>query len=222
MSMTEDPTGKPSDRRKLVAVLYMDMVGYSRLIGLDDVGTLRRLRTLRREVIDPVIEEHGGRLVNTGGDSLLLGSCQPAQARRNRRAARVARASQTDRWRNCSIAGTGRWPPRTRTRWSRTTPRMRPCCRRSRTAHSSVRRRSGATSSISWRSRRRAPIDRRIVHIGCNIAYDVGLYTFELDGDQPGTRTKVGARYTFIYAAEGGKWLIVHHHSSALPESPKS
>jgi uncharacterized protein (TIGR02246 family) len=65
-------------------------------------------------------------------------------------------------------------------------------------------------------------IDRRIVHIGCNIAYDIGLYTFELDGDQPGTRTKVGARYTFIYAAEGGKWLIVHHHSSALPESPKS
>jgi uncharacterized protein (TIGR02246 family) len=65
-------------------------------------------------------------------------------------------------------------------------------------------------------------IDQRIVHIGCNIAYDIGLYTFELDGDQPGTRTKVGARYAFIYAAEGGKWLIVHHHSSALPESPKS
>ena len=64
-------------------------------------------------------------------------------------------------------------------------------------------------------------IDQRIVHIGCNIAYDIGLYTFELDGDQPGTRTKVGARYTFIYAPEGGKWLIVHHHSSALPESLK-
>jgi uncharacterized protein (TIGR02246 family) len=65
-------------------------------------------------------------------------------------------------------------------------------------------------------------IDQRIVHIGCNIAYDIGLYTFELDGDQPSsTRTRVGARYTFIYAPEGGKWLIVHHHSSALPESPK-
>ena len=58
-------------------------------------------------------------------------------------------------------------------------------------------------------------IDQRIVHISCNIAYDIGLYTFELDGDQPGTRTKVGARYTFIYAPEGGKWLIVHHHSSS-------
>ena len=42
-----DPTGKPPDRRKLVAVVYADMVGYSRLIGLDDAGTLERLRTLR-------------------------------------------------------------------------------------------------------------------------------------------------------------------------------
>jgi adenylate cyclase len=67
-----DSTGRPSDRRKLVAVLYADMVGYSRLIGLDDTGTLHRLRALRREVIDPAIEEHGGRLVNTGGDSLLV------------------------------------------------------------------------------------------------------------------------------------------------------
>ena len=64
--------GTQTDRRKLIAVLYMDMVGYSRLIGLDDVGTLGRLRTLRREVIDPAIEEHGGRIVQTGGDSLLI------------------------------------------------------------------------------------------------------------------------------------------------------
>ena len=48
------------------------MVGYSRLIGLDDVGTLERLRTLRKNLIDPAIEEHGGRIVNTGGDSLLI------------------------------------------------------------------------------------------------------------------------------------------------------
>ena len=48
------------------------MVGYSRLIGLDDVGTLERLRTLRRNLIDPAIESHGGRIVQTGGDSLLI------------------------------------------------------------------------------------------------------------------------------------------------------
>ena len=66
------PIGRPQGRRRLVAVVYADMVGYSRLIGLDDTGTLERLRTLRRELIDPGIEEHGGRLVNTGGDSLLI------------------------------------------------------------------------------------------------------------------------------------------------------
>ena len=74
MSGTDTPVsvGRPPDRRKLVAVLYADMVGYSRLIGLDDAGTLERLRALRRNVIDPAIEEHGGRIVQTGGDSLLI------------------------------------------------------------------------------------------------------------------------------------------------------
>ena len=67
-----DPVERPPDRRKLVAVLYADMVGYSRLIGLDDVGTLERLRSLRKDLIDPAIEEYGGRIVQTGGDSLLI------------------------------------------------------------------------------------------------------------------------------------------------------
>ena len=61
-----------SDRRKLIAVVHMDMAGYSRLIGLDDIGTLERLRALRRDLIDPAIEEHGGSIVQTGGDSLLI------------------------------------------------------------------------------------------------------------------------------------------------------
>ena len=65
-------TRTPAERR-LAAVVHADMVGYSRLIGLDDVGTLERLRTLRRDLIDPAIDEHGGRIVNTGGDSLLDG-----------------------------------------------------------------------------------------------------------------------------------------------------
>ena len=71
--MVETTTSDRSpDRRKLIAVVHADMVGYSRLIGLDDVGTLDRLRTLRKDLIDPAIEEYGGRLVNTGGDSLLI------------------------------------------------------------------------------------------------------------------------------------------------------
>ena len=64
--------GRTPGGRKLIAVVYADMVGYSRLIGLDDIGTLERLRTLRRAVIDPAINEYSGRVVNTGGNSLLL------------------------------------------------------------------------------------------------------------------------------------------------------
>ena len=64
-----DLSGQANEGRKLIAVVYADMVGYSRLIGLDDVGTLQRLQTLRSEVIDPAVEEHGGRIVQTGGDS---------------------------------------------------------------------------------------------------------------------------------------------------------
>ena len=66
------PNEKSPDRRKLIAVVYADMVGYSRLIGLDDAGTLERLRALRASLIDPAIEEHGGRIVQTAGDSLLI------------------------------------------------------------------------------------------------------------------------------------------------------
>ena len=60
------------DRRKLTVVMHADMVGYSRLIGLDDAGTLVRLRRMRREVIDPAIARHGGAIRQTAGDSLLV------------------------------------------------------------------------------------------------------------------------------------------------------
>ena len=71
-SDASDWTGQPPDRRMLIAVVHADVVGYSRLIGLDDSGTLDRMRRLRREVIEPALETHGGRIVNTGGDSLLM------------------------------------------------------------------------------------------------------------------------------------------------------
>ena len=67
-----DLIGRAPGGRKLIAVLHADMAGYSRLIGLDDIGTLERLKTLRSTLIDPAIAEHGGRVVNTGGDSLLI------------------------------------------------------------------------------------------------------------------------------------------------------
>ncbi|HKW54095.1 MAG TPA: adenylate/guanylate cyclase domain-containing protein [Stellaceae bacterium] len=58
--------------RRLAAILAADMVGYSRLTRLDEEGTLARLRALRRDLIDPAISEHRGRLVKTIGDGLLV------------------------------------------------------------------------------------------------------------------------------------------------------
>ena len=57
--------------RRLTAVLAADIAGYSRLMGADEEGTLAALKTLRREVVDPNIKEHRGRIVNTTGDGLL-------------------------------------------------------------------------------------------------------------------------------------------------------
>src|ERR1700719_1114366 len=58
--------------RRLAAILAADGVGYSRLIGADEGGTLHRLRAIRAEVIDPKITEHRGRIVKTAGDGLLV------------------------------------------------------------------------------------------------------------------------------------------------------
>jgi adenylate cyclase len=58
--------------RRLAAILAADVAGYSRLIGADEQGTLDRLRSIRAEVIDPIIAEHRGRIVKTSGDGLLV------------------------------------------------------------------------------------------------------------------------------------------------------
>jgi adenylate cyclase len=57
--------------RRLTAILAADVAGYSRLMAADEEGTLAALKTLRREVADPKIKEHRGRIVNTTGDGLL-------------------------------------------------------------------------------------------------------------------------------------------------------
>jgi len=57
--------------RRLAAILSADVVGYSRLMGIDEAGTLTRLRELRRDLIDPEIAAYSGRIVSptfsTGG-----------------------------------------------------------------------------------------------------------------------------------------------------------
>ncbi len=58
--------------RRLTTILAADIAGFSRLIGVDEEGTLEAQRSLRSELIDPLLERHGGRIANTAGDSLLI------------------------------------------------------------------------------------------------------------------------------------------------------
>ena len=58
--------------RRLAAILCADAAGYSRLMGDDEEGTLAALKAHRRELIDPLITQHQGRIVKTTGDGVLL------------------------------------------------------------------------------------------------------------------------------------------------------
>ena len=64
----------PEDRvdRRLAAILAADIAGYSRLMGVDEEGTLRQLKAHRKELVDPKITEHRGRIVKTTGDGMLV------------------------------------------------------------------------------------------------------------------------------------------------------
>ncbi len=59
-------------QRRLAAILAADVVGYSRLMGADEAGTLAQLKTLRKEVFDPRTSEHNGRIFKTTGDGVLV------------------------------------------------------------------------------------------------------------------------------------------------------
>src|SRR5712672_4866844 len=57
--------------RRLAAIVAADVAGYSRLMGFDEVGTARTLRE-HRAITDALVEKHGGRLVKSTGDGVLL------------------------------------------------------------------------------------------------------------------------------------------------------
>jgi adenylate cyclase len=65
------PVAENAVERRLAAILAADVVGYSKLMGQDETGTLAALRKLRAELIDPRISEHKGRIFKTTGDGLL-------------------------------------------------------------------------------------------------------------------------------------------------------
>ena len=58
--------------RRLAAILAADVAGYSRLMGVDEEGTLRQLKAHRKELVDLKITEHRGRVVKTTGDGMLV------------------------------------------------------------------------------------------------------------------------------------------------------
>ena len=87
------PTGPARVERRLAAILAADVAGYSRLMGADEEGTLERLKALRRELLDPKIAAHHGRIVKTTGDGLLVEFASgpprgPCRAKRYRRGCR--------------------------------------------------------------------------------------------------------------------------------------
>jgi class 3 adenylate cyclase len=59
-------------QRRLAAILAADVVGYSRLMGSDEMGTITALKSHRRELVDSAITEHRGRIVKTTGDGMLV------------------------------------------------------------------------------------------------------------------------------------------------------
>jgi class 3 adenylate cyclase len=108
--------------RRLAAILAADVVGYSRLMEVDEAGTLARLKTIRLEVIDPAIGKCRGRIIKTTGDGMLvefqsgteaLQCAVDFQERMARRVGRLAARSggMTRSTGATSPIATRRWPP---------------------------------------------------------------------------------------------------------------
>jgi adenylate cyclase len=70
----------PRVERRLAAIMAADVVDYSRLMGTDEEGTLAQLKAHRRELVDPKIKQHHGRIVNTTGDGMLVEFASPVEA----------------------------------------------------------------------------------------------------------------------------------------------
>ena len=69
--------------RRLAAVLAADVAGYSRLMGIDEEGTLARLKATRKSLVDPTIAAHRGRIVKTTGDGMLVEFASAVDAARS-------------------------------------------------------------------------------------------------------------------------------------------
>ena len=66
--------------RRLAAILAADVVGYSRLMENDETGTLAALKARRKEVLQPTVREHNGRIFKVNGDGVLVEFASPTDA----------------------------------------------------------------------------------------------------------------------------------------------
>src|SRR5207344_668947 len=73
-------SARMTEQRRLAAILVADVVGYSKLIGSDEAGTLAQLQALRTEIIEPQIAKHAGRLFKSMGDGFLIEFASAVQA----------------------------------------------------------------------------------------------------------------------------------------------
>ena len=64
-------------------------------------------------------------------------------------------------------------------------------------------------------------INMRSIIVGCNVASDIGMYTYRLTGRRTGTREAIGGRYSTLYEFRDGKWSIAHQHASAMTGAQK-
>jgi adenylate cyclase len=81
-----------TEQRRLAAILVADVVGYSKLVGSDETGTLARLQALRTTIIEPAISKHSGRLFKAVGDGFLVEFASAVQAVEAARAIQQANA----------------------------------------------------------------------------------------------------------------------------------
>ena len=81
-----------TEQRRLAAILVADVVGYSKLVGSDEAGTLADLQTLRSSVIEPAIAKYAGRLFKAVGDGFLIEFASAVQAVEAARAIQQANA----------------------------------------------------------------------------------------------------------------------------------
>jgi formylglycine-generating enzyme required for sulfatase activity/class 3 adenylate cyclase len=74
------PSGEDESPRRLATILAADIAGYSKLVGIDEEGTIARVRRQRREIMEPTVKEHRGRIVKWTGDGFFADFESPVEA----------------------------------------------------------------------------------------------------------------------------------------------